>query len=34
LPEVRQAIAKAKPMIANFALSQPIEPVGGHGLSG
>jgi len=34
LPAVRQAIAKAKPIIANFALSQVIEPVGGHGLSG
>jgi quinol monooxygenase YgiN len=34
LPAVRQAIAKAKPIIASFPMSQIVEPVGGHGLSG
>ena len=34
LPAVREAITKAKPIIAGFPMSQIVEPVGGHGLSG
>lgn len=33
LPAVQQAIAQAKPLIANFATPTITEPVGGHGLS-
>lgn len=32
LPEVRTAIAKAKPLIAGFADGVKTSPVGGHGL--
>jgi quinol monooxygenase YgiN len=32
LPAVRQAIARAKPLIAGFGNSVVTEPVGGHGL--
>ena len=32
LPEVRGAIARAKPLIASFAEHHITEPVGGHGL--
>ena len=32
LPAVRQAIARAKPLIAAFGESTVTEPVGGHGL--
>jgi quinol monooxygenase YgiN len=34
LPVVRQAIAKARPMIAGFGDSVVTTPVGGHGLRG
>jgi quinol monooxygenase YgiN len=33
LPSVRQAIARAKPLIAGFGNSVVTEPVAGHGLS-
>lgn len=33
LPSVKQAIARAKPLIAGFGNSVVTEPVGGHGLS-
>lgn len=33
LPFVKQAIVRAKPMIASFADSFVTEPIGGHGLS-
>lgn len=32
LPEVQQAIARAKPLIASFGEHHVTEPVGGHGL--
>ena len=32
LPEVQQAIAKARPLIAGFGERFETEPVGGHGL--
>lgn len=32
LPSVRQAISRAKPLIAGFDSSVVTEPVGGHGL--
>jgi quinol monooxygenase YgiN len=32
LPSVREAIARAKPLIAGFESSVTTEPVGGHGL--
>jgi quinol monooxygenase YgiN len=32
LPSVRQAITRAKPLIAGFDSSVVTEPVGGHGL--
>lgn len=32
LPQVREAITRAKPMIAGFGPSFVTEPVGGHGL--
>ncbi|HEY6555950.1 MAG TPA: putative quinol monooxygenase [Polyangiaceae bacterium] len=32
LPAVRQAISRAKPLIAGFDSSVVTEPVGGHGL--
>lgn len=32
LPSVKQAIARGKPLIAEFAMSVVTEPVGGHGL--
>ncbi len=31
-PQVQQAIARAKPMIADFEVYFETEPVGGHGL--
>ena len=33
LPQVREAIAKARPIIAGFDSHTVTEPVGGHGLS-
>ncbi|MCB0104731.1 MAG: antibiotic biosynthesis monooxygenase [Caldilineaceae bacterium] len=33
LPSVQAAIARAKPLIANFDSHQETEPVGGHGLT-
>ena len=32
LPEVRDAITRAKPLIAGFSDSHVTEPLGGHGL--
>ncbi len=32
LPNVREAITKGKPLIANFAERHTIEPIGGQGL--
>lgn len=32
LPDVREAIARARPLIAGFGDSTRTEPVGGHGL--
>jgi quinol monooxygenase YgiN len=33
IPEVKQAITRAKPLIAGFTNSTKTEPVGGHGLT-
>ena len=32
LPAVKAAIAKGRPLFANFEMSQTTEPIGGHGL--
>jgi quinol monooxygenase YgiN len=32
LPAVKEALAKARPLVARFDRSTPTEPVGGHGL--
>ncbi len=34
LPAVKDAIARALPLIADFGSPQVVEPVGGHGLAG
>jgi quinol monooxygenase YgiN len=34
LPQVKDAIAKGRPLIKNFDVYHETEPVGGHGLSG
>lgn len=34
LPSVKDAISRAKPLIAGFGMHQPTQPVGGTGLPG